>query len=154
MDNVYLKIGEIIKIVQYIEYNLAELIEYKQILNLFESKSTVSNEVFERTEKKAKKLREKLSTSTLGNVIGFVKKYNIFSLNELKNLEDILGKRNDLVHQYFKRKDFEKQSDNVRFIQIEANYLKNFLRKADSFNDNLCELLEEYEAEYDMIEDS
>ena len=154
VQNIYVRIGEIIKIVQYIEYNLADLIEYKKILDLFENTSTVSDKVFSKTETEAKKLRDKLSNQTLGNVINFVKKYNIFDNTELEKLETILRKRNNLIHHYFKDKDFEKHSNTIPFLTVEGNYLRNFLRDADDFNDKLCELLEEYEAEYDMIEDT
>ena len=57
MDKIYDEIGEIIKIVQYIEYNLAELIEYKMILDLFESRSTVPDSEFKRTEDRSEERR-------------------------------------------------------------------------------------------------
>ncbi len=109
---------------------------------------------FKRTEDKAKALRDKLLVQTFGKVLSFVEKHDVIDSNELETLKDILTKRNDLVHQYFKRKDFEKHSSISKFLTVEGNYLRKFLRKATSFNDRLCSLIEEQEAEYEMIEDS
>ena len=50
MKKVYEIIGEIIKTVQYIEYNLAEFIRYQEILDIFEDGEVVPSELFQATE--------------------------------------------------------------------------------------------------------
>lgn len=152
MNDLLSKIGEIIKIVQYIEHNLALLIRYQKVLKLFEDKDSVPNDLFYETDQEAEEIQDKLSNMTLGRVINYVKKYRFLNNQELNNLENILQKRNDLIHHYFKDKDFEKHSNNYGFIDNQTRYLTNFLNSAGNFNYYLCTLIEEKEDEYNAIE--
>lgn len=150
-DYIALEVGKLMKTVQYIEYNLVELIKLKKILSVFDETDSVPNKVFEKAENEADELSKQLGNKTLGQVINIVKKSNIVSSKKLSELEDILRKRNDLVHHYFKRKDFEKHEDNNPFIENEYNYLKNFNFQSDGFNDFLCEEIDKLQEEYDSI---
>lgn len=152
MDDLLSKIGEIIKIVQYIEHNLALLIRYQKVLNLFEDTDSVPNDVFYETDQEAEEIQKKLSNMTLGQVINFIKNYNFLSNHEIDNLENILENRNDLIHHYFKDKDFEKHSYNYGFIDNQTRYLTNFLNTANKFNNYLAKLIGKKENEYNAIE--
>jgi len=151
MFSVYENIGNLLKTVQYIEYNLVEAVRLRRVLSLFDKVNYVPNEIFDKAEEEAESISDKLSNSTLGVVLSNVKKYKVISEDRLEELSDILKKRNDLVHHYFKRKDFEKNSENHTFLKNESNYLKNFMNNANEFNDFLCKLIDELQDEYDEI---
>lgn len=102
-------IGEIIKVVQYIEWNLLNRLG----INTF-------------------------AEMTLGQIVDMIRKSEILPDDKVNSLEKILGKRNHLIHQYFKRLDFEKHSDNLSFLDNQKKYLNNFLSQAQSFNSWLC----------------
>ncbi len=151
-DYIALEVGKLMKTVQYIEYNLVKAIRFKTILSIFDKTNSVPNKIFEEAENEAKILKNQLSNKTMGQVINIIKKTKLLISDKLIVLEDILRKRNDLVHHYFKRKDFEKNEDNIPFIQNEFNYLKNFNVQSENLNDFLCDLIDELQEEYDEIE--
>ena len=99
------EVGFIIEEVQYIEWNLLAALDMDSFENL-----------------------------TLGEIIREVKKADVFNDAAIDELEEILRKRNDLVHQYFKRKDFEKHSKNLQFLKNELNYLTKFRKQIAGFN--------------------
>ena len=100
------KIGEIIRSVQYIESNLLERMSM-----------------------------DTASELTLGKIIELVKTGKVItSEKKLAELEDILKKRNDLAHQFFKRQDFEKHCDNEKFLVDQCRYLEKFADHVEHFN--------------------
>ena len=109
-DSIYQIIGEIIKLIQYIEWNLClELgIEGFAEFTLGQIKTQVLDEEL---------LDEDLATELIV----------------------ILEKRNDLVHQYFKRLDFEKHFDNTLFLKNQYRYLVKLKDNVQSFNTSLVE---------------
>lgn len=151
MRDIYFKVGELIKIVQYIEYNLAELMEYLKLLKLLHRNINVSTEKLLEAKQEAKKFREKLIRRTLGNISKYIEEYNVIPEEQLDELKYILNKRNDLIHQYFKRKDFEKHSENYGFLITEKNYLDNFYRKSKKLNDFIFNLVNEKMEEYNQL---
>lgn len=152
MDELYNKIGSLIHIVQYIEYNLVEVARLRRILSIFDNKSSVPNKVFEEAESDAEDLREQLSNKTMGTVIKTIKKYDVLNDSQTLELEEILRKRNDLVHHFFKENDFEEQASNYLFMINRKGYLGNFLTQAEKFNSFLVDLIDQLQEEYDGIE--
>lgn len=118
-----------------------------------EDGETVPNVLFESVEEDAAELREKLLNMTLGQVKKYVEKANILNTSEISTLSVILEKRNDLIHQYFKRMDFEEHADNWGFLEHQRNYLKKLKNKTQHLNDRLCQLIDKKQKEYDLIED-
>jgi len=108
IDAINIKIGTIIKNVQYIEWNLLDSLQ----MNTFEE-------------------------LTLGQIINLASK--VVHSTAIDELKDILSKRNDLVHVYFKRLDFEKQASNETFLKSELRYLEKFSDQVMNFNDWLVE---------------
>jgi len=107
---IYEKVGHIIKAVEYIEYNLLDRMGHNTFENM-----------------------------TLGEITAMARRHNILHDDfEEQRLQDILNKRNDLIHQYFKRKDFEANAHNVPFLQHELNYLQSFYQEVSDFNNWLC----------------
>ena len=102
-------IAEIIKITQYIEWNLLRKL----------NKNTFAE-------------------MTLGQIIELVKQRELLPDNKLNQLHTILKRRNDITHQYFKRLDFEKHNQNLSFLDHQEKYLKNTLSMIQEFNTRLC----------------
>ncbi len=152
MKDIMEKIGELIKLVQYIEYNLVEATRLRRILLVFDKVNRVSDSVFHKAKKEADELGLQLANKTMGQIITTVKKYNVIDNDKVDILEDVLRKRNDLIHHYFKRKDFEKHSDNYPFLDNERGYLNNFYIQSDDLNDYLCNIIDELQEEYNGIE--
>ncbi|MCL2770749.1 MAG: hypothetical protein FWD89_00345 [Firmicutes bacterium] len=103
---IYKEIGEIIKIVQYIEWNLLGRLK-----------------------------RDNFEEMTLGQIIKLIRTKKVLHITAIDELEEILRKRNDLVHSYFKRKDFEKHCNNEFFLSNELRYLENFCDQVQKFNE-------------------
>ncbi|XMB67747.1 hypothetical protein RI065_04330 [Mycoplasmatota bacterium zrk1] len=154
MERLLSKFGDMIKTVQYIEHNLTEIIRLHHVLRLFDEKDIVPGDEYEEAEKAARELSEKFYNRSLGQVVNLIKEYHILSNSELEDLGTILDKRNYFVHHYFKDNDFEKHSDNYDFIFNQTNRLINFQITIDGFNNKLCELINELEEEYDLIDDA
>lgn len=131
---------------------MVEVARLRRILSVFDNKDTVSNKVFEQAEMDAENLRELLSNKTMGTIIRTIKKLNVLNDSRTNELEDILRKRNDLVHHFFKENDFEEQSTNYLFMMNRKGYLSNFLSTAEKFNRFLVNLIDELQEEYDGIE--
>lgn len=102
---IHQEVGEIIQIIQYIEWNLCLELEI-----------------------------DGLSEITLGQIKTRVVEESVFDEAQANELIDILKKRNDLIHKYFKRLDFEKNTDNTRFLKNQIGYLKNFKNQIIEFN--------------------
>lgn len=104
-------IAEIIKITQYIEWNLLRKLN-----------------------------KDTFAEMTLGQIIELVRQNELLPGNKLNQLQTILKRRNDLTHQYFKRLDFEKHNSNLSFLDHQEKYLKNTLSTIEDFNTWLCSL--------------
>ena len=108
---IYRLIGSIIKTVQYIECNL--------LIRL-------GVDTFEEL--------------TLGQINHIIKEHNVLHKTATDELYSILHKRNDLVHTFFKRLDFEKHWDNPEFLKSQIEYLSTFFTQVTEFNNWLAAL--------------
>ena len=151
MRGVYFEIGRIIKIAQYIEYNLAELIEKLKLLRLLHANINVPSDKLNQVRQEAKDFREKLVRRTLGNIIKYIEDFEVIPKEQIDELRYVLDVRNDLIHQYFKRKDFEKHSENYEFLIIEKNFLTKFYNRANRLNDYIYKVVNEKIEEYNKL---
>jgi hypothetical protein len=108
---IYREIGAIIKLVQYLESNLLA----KMNISAYTHK-------------------------TLGEIIALTRAHTTMDDTEIEKLQDILGKRNHLVHNYFKEKHFEHHHSDLGFLEQELSYLRNFKDEIRDFNKLLIEL--------------
>jgi hypothetical protein len=109
-EMIYREIGEIIKTIQYIEWNLCLRLKIDTLADL-----------------------------TLGQLKTMVISQGVFNEENADELCNVLDRRNDLVHKYFKRLDFEKHSENEPFLENQYRYLVNFSKQVDNFNDFLLD---------------
>lgn len=113
-EKIFILIGELIELIQYIEWNLCIELDI-----------------------------DGLGKYTLGQIKNMIIEEEIFEDDTADELVNILERRNDLIHKYFKRLDFEKHSDNYSFLVNQFNYLSNFLKQVQEFNNVLVEEDEE-----------
>jgi energy-converting hydrogenase A subunit M len=127
MKEIYALVGELMETCQYIEHNLAVIICYKVYAGNDESKVDA--------------LFEKMSTSTLGQVMKIVRDSDEFAADTIQEMQGILADRNEIVHQFFKKNDFNKHYKNAGFIENKRRYLANRLREMNEMNAWLCTLI-------------
>lgn len=153
-DNLY-KIfeltGKIIQCAQYIEYNLALIISLKEILKNFDYRNSIPITEYNNIEKTARNLRDKMSENSLGYTVRIVKDSDIFNNETIESLEDILNKRNMLIHNFFKENDFEIQCCNHKFIDNNYRRLLNIFNKFTNFNNYICKISKKLENDYNQI---
>lgn len=151
MERLYSLIGKIIENAQYVEYNLAILMQCDLILKEFdhvgEMPLTRFNEIVQEAEQNA----NVLSRMTLGEIIFNVKAMNRLDSDEIECLEKALKTRNYLVHQYFKKHDFQKEQNNYEIIEKEINYLTNILNSMYHLNNSLAKIIDYQQKEIDLI---
>ena len=108
LELIYYVIGDIINTIQYIEWNLCLKLDI-----------------------------DTLSSITLGQLKTLVIDNDLLKEEDVYDLYKILERRNDLVHKYFKRLDFEKHENNTGFLENQYRYLLNFKEQVEEFNEKL-----------------
>ena len=94
LEELWGKVGFIVNLSQMIEYNLANILAFSEILrDLFEYNTFVS---------KANNLYDELSKRTFGYGLKRAKEINFFTEDSLKRLHKICAERNFVVHHLFK----------------------------------------------------
>lgn len=134
-------LGQSIETVQYIEFNLGILMQYKTIENgisdLKKKNRKITQdsvaEIFERGEKK----KNSVATYTFGALIAELSTLQTIDKKDLDELEELLQKRNYLVHQFFKVNDFEKQKQNREFLLNMIGRLNRYNNRVNNFNNML-----------------
>ncbi len=111
MNNIRYLLGRVVELVQYIEYNLCIALNYaytmKALKNDYDKKTAVTAQEKARIAAKARELQIAASTMTFGTLIATVSEANISEKEDLDELEAIPQTRNQLVHQFFTKNDFE-----------------------------------------------
>jgi len=125
MEEMYCVIGEIIEICQFIEHNFA-------IMMCREDRTCDADELF-----------LKMSKMTLGQVVGLVKKSGMFNEDAISDFEKMVNDRNEIVHQFFKKNDFQ-NNQKPNFFKNRLSYLKNRLKELHETNSWLCEIIGSY----------
>ena len=128
-------LGEILIDTQYLEYNLSLCIYYQNILNAFTSQNI------------SYKIYDKVKSSPLGIIIKLASEANIFTHDKkaYETLQQILEKRNELVHTYFKNNDYYKKQNDLLFLKSKLIYLNDFSILELKFNSYLEKLARYYE---------
>ena len=118
ISELYNLFGEIFETAQYIEWNMALLI--------CKSQNTNADNMF-----------NDMQYMTMGQVVGCAKNARLFNESAICELEYILDKRNYLAHQFFKKNDIVKHSDNNAFMENKVGELRNILTRFQDFNSSL-----------------
>ena len=118
IGELYKLFGEIFENAQYIEWNIALIVS--------KSHNMTAADLF-----------EKMQDMTMGQIVGYAKNVEFFDNYDISELEYILDKRNYLAHQFFKKNDIVKHSDNNAFLGNKVGELRNILTRFQDFNSSL-----------------
>ena len=143
------KVGLIVNLSQMVEYNLANILAFDEILREFEI--TDSMFVFEYNEfvERANNWYKKLSKTTFGANFKRAKEIKFFTKESEELLSKAIKKRNYVIHSLFK--------DDLKNKYLETNpkYYFNELEETifllKSINDSLVEIFKQQKEEHKLI---
>lgn len=141
-DEIYKLIGMIIENVQNIEYQLIRVFELN---NLSKKNKYISPYIFQAIDYQTEQLTKEMSNMTFGRVMGMIRKKDYLSVEDINDLESLLSKRNQLVHQFFKYNEMN-HSDEL----AKLNYLQNFFQESKSFSEYIKEIIDDLEDELNV----
>ena len=135
LEELWGKVGFIVNLSQMIEYNLANILAFDEILREFDNKDPIFLFEYNAFAVRANKLYDKLNKHTFGYGLKRAKEINFFTDDSLKRLHKICEERNFAIHHLFK--------DDLKLKYIEKNPTFYFERL-----ENLIENM--YEANEDL----
>ena len=143
------KVGFIVNLSQRVEYNLANILAFDEILREFET--TDSMFVFEYNEfvERANNWYKKLSKTTFGANFKRAKEIKFFTKESEELLSKAIEKRNYVIHSLFKddlKKNYLETNPEFYFNELEETI---FLLK--SINDSLVEIFKQQREEHKLI---
>ncbi|CCY04666.1 unknown [Faecalibacterium sp. CAG:1138] len=143
------KVGFIVNLSQMLEYNLANILAFDEILREFES--TDSMFVFEYNEfvERANNWYKELSKRTFGGNFRRAKEIKFFTKESEELLSKAIEKRNFIVHRLFKE-DLQKNylETNPKFY---FNELEETISLLNSINEGLVEIFKKQKQEHKFI---
>ena len=141
MNRIYQLVGQIIEIAQYLEFNLLLMLKYDIILKAFDKSHAITIEKYHQLVIDAENKSMELKHKTMGEIIHNIREMNRLSEDEVNKLEKVLKTRNYLVHQYFKKHDFEHFYQDEEFLNKEINYLKDTLSTMSHLNLSVASII-------------
>jgi len=138
----------------YTYFGLA--IYFSQILEETFSQMLWSDRIFREKVKSSKELNEIIevienSKKTMGNFINEIKQSYSLEKKLIEDLENILKKRNYLVHKYFKNEIQKGYSDLGQREMLE--YLGNFIDEAENIDNKLKKYYEVYKLKLGLTQE-
>ena len=128
MNRIYCVIGKMVEITQYIEMDIADIIEKSEIIKEFSRHNHMSKQDYLQVVDDALYLKNKMETMTFGQSISIVYDSKSLKKEEIDELKDLLEKRNYFTHEYFKLTNYQVNSSD-EFIVEEFEALKEYLKK-------------------------
>lgn len=141
MNRIYQLVGQIIENAQYLEFNLLLMLKYDIILKAFDKSRAITIEKYHQLVIDAENKSMELKHKTMGEIIHNIREMNRLSEDEVNKLEKVLKARNYLVHQYFKKHDFEHFYQDEEFLNKEINYLKDTLSTMSHLNLSVASII-------------
>lgn len=143
------KVGLIVNLSQMVEYNLANILAFDEILREFET--TDSMFVFEYNEfvERANNWYKELSKRTFGGSVKRAKEIKFFTKESEELLSKAIEKRNYVIHSLFK--------DDLKNKYLETNpkYYFNELEETisllNTINESLVEIFKQQKEEHKLI---
>ncbi len=141
MNRIYQLVGQIIENAQYLEFNLLLMLKYDIVLKAFDKEQAITIERYHQLVIDAENKSMGLKHKTMGEIIHNIREMNRLSDDEVNKLEKVLKTRNYLVHQYFKKHDFEHLYQNEEFLNKEIAYLKDTLSTMSHLNLSVASII-------------
>ena len=143
------KVGFIVNLSQMVEYNLANILAFDEILREFET--TDSMFVFEYNEfvERANNWYKKLSKMTFGANLKRAREIKFFTKKSEELLSKAIEKRNYVIHSLFKE-DLEKN-----YLETNPKYYFNELEETifllNTINESLVKIFRQQKEEHQLI---
>ena len=107
VELLWTKVGLVVQLSQMVEYNLANILGFDEILKKFDDEKPLSKKVYDKAVKKANSLYKTLSKRPLGKILEQAEKVKFFTEDGLKLLSEACEKRNFVIHHLFREDLFK-----------------------------------------------
>ena len=149
LQSLWAKVGLIVNLSQMVEYNLANILAFDEILREFET--TDSMFVFEYNEfvERANDWYKRLSKNTFGAIVERAREINFFTKESEIVLSKAIKKRNYVVHNLFRddlRKNYLETNPKFYFKELEET-----ISLLNTINESLVEIFNQQKEEYKVI---
>lgn len=143
------KVGLIINLSQMIEYNVANILAFDDLLSSFNDRNDMYSFEYEQFKEQAEDLYEELSSQTMGGCLQKAKNVRFFTKKSYKRLQFICNERNWATHKLFKE-DLE-----LKHLETDPMFyydrLENIINEMYDINQDLVKILEKQKQEYNCI---
>lgn len=143
------KVGFIVNLSQMIEYNLANILAFDEILREFDEVDSMYVYEFNEFAKRANKKYAELESRPFGAGIKQAEKVKFFTEDFQKELERICQERNYVVHRLFKEDLKEKMLETDPTYYFDR--LENLIADMNQVNEELTEIFIIQKAEYKLV---
>ena len=149
VELLWTKVGLVVQLSQMVEYNLANILGFDEILKKFDDEKPLSKEVYDKAVKKANSLYKTLSTRPLGKILEQAEKVKFFTEDGLKLLSEACEKRNFVIHHLFREDLFKGYVDTQPEYYYET--VEETIGILHEINEQLVEIFKQQKQEYWML---
>lgn len=144
------KVGFVVNLSQMIEYNLANILAFDEVLREFEEKDSMFVFEFNKFVDKANEWYKILESRTLGFGIKRAKKLGYFDNKSQKRLTAMCEERNYIIHSLFKDDLTKKYLETNPAFYYER--LEKLITEMNAINEDLNKIFAKLKAEYKLIQ--
>lgn len=149
LEELWGKVGFIVNLSQMIEYNLANILAFDEILRESDDRNFMSLLDYNTFATKADNLYNELSKRSFGHGLRQAKAANFFTDDSYKCLQKICEERNYIIHHIFK------DDLKLKHIESDPNYyferLETLIEEMYLANEDLCKIFKQQKAMYKLV---
>lgn len=143
------KVGLIVHLSQLIEYNVANILAFDDLLDKFNDNDEMYSFEYEQFKQQAENLYKTLSIQPMGACLAKAKDVRFFTKDSYDRLRSMCDERNWAVHRLFKE-DLE-----LRHLETDPIFyfdrLENIIDDMNAINQDLIKIFENQKQEYNCI---
>ena len=149
LNCLWVKVGVIVNLSQMVEYNLANIIAFNEILHEFEERDSMFVCEYNKFTEQANQWYDMLSQKPLGKSLNRAKEVKFFTEESEEILMQAIKKRNYVIHHLFKDDLTKKYLEtNPAFYYQE---LEETITLLASLNDSLVDIFKKQKEEHKLI---
>lgn len=149
LEQLWGKVGFIVNLSQMIEYNLANILAFDEILREFIDRDSMFVMEYNVFARKANKWYKKLNGKELGFAIHRAEEISFFTSESLEELKRIGKERNYVVHTLFK------EDLKLKHLETDPKFyferLEQLIADMASINNDLCRIFQDQKEEHKLI---
>ena len=149
VELLWTKVGFVVQLSQMVEYNLANILGFDEILKKFDDEKPLSKKIYDKAVKKANSLYKKLSKRPLGKILEQAEKVKFFTEDGLKLLTEACEKRNFVIHHLFREDLFKGYVDTQPEYYYET--VEETIGMLHEINEQLVDIFKQQKQEYCML---